>query len=45
VIAADGYPLPSRLTVGDALSVADVRFSAWGTAVEVSVPTPIAQAC
>ncbi|TFB77335.1 hypothetical protein E3O06_00855 [Cryobacterium glaciale] len=45
VIAADGHPLPSRLTVGDALSVADVRFSAWGTAVEVSTPTPIAQAC
>ncbi|TFD61621.1 hypothetical protein E3T39_06155 [Cryobacterium suzukii] len=45
VIAADGHPLPSRLTVGDALSVADVRFSAWGTVVEVSAPTPIAQAC
>ena len=44
-IAANGHPLPSRLTVGDALSVADVRFSAWGTAVKVSVPAPIAQAC
>ncbi|TFC24506.1 hypothetical protein E3O25_15135 [Cryobacterium sp. TMT1-3] len=45
VIAAEGHPLPSRLTVGDALGVADVRFSAWGTAVEVSTPAPVVQAC
>lgn len=45
VIAADGHPPPSRLTVGDALRVADVRFSAWGTVVTISTPAPIVQAC